>query len=543
MADGPVLRHRRLVLEHDAAARLVVAQPVRPRRRAEHLPALDHARARIHRERPDRREIVEPHGDDRPVAPHGDLRGDPVIARVDVGLERLDAVREELHRPAQHHRERARRDLVGERVDLEAERAAHVLVDHPHAMLGNAEVPRQDVVEHVRRLARVIHGERLVRRVVVRQDDARLEAHDRVAAGVERVPVDRVGGAERGVNVAGRDPRLQHEVVPELGMDERRARRQRGLRVHHGRQRLPRDPHARAAVLGDRARLRDDGHDGLALPDGLVHGQRILRRRLHADVVLQHADPRIAVRGHLAPGHDRDHARQRGRVRGVDGGDARVGVRRAHERRVQEARHRDVVRVHAASGDEPRGLWPNDGASDVALVAGDAGRARGMPRGRRGSRRRRARSRVGLVPPPRCRAQHRLDDRVIARAAAVVPADRLADGRRIGRRVALQEIVRGEQHARRAEAALERVLRAEGLLELGDRAALGQALDRLDAAAVRLGGQHQAAAHGRAVHAHGARAAHAVLASDVRAGQPELVAEEIDEVLRGPRPRATRATR
>src|SRR5262249_15914669 len=77
----------------------------------------------------------------------------------------------------------------------------------------------------------------------------------------------------------------------------------------------------------------------------------------------------------------------------------------------------------------------------------------------------------------------------------------------------------------------ERVLRAECLLQMGDGAALGQTLDRLHLAAVGLRGEHQAPADQLAVHAHGARAADAVLAADVRAGEPQLVPEKVHQVL------------
>ena len=57
----------------------------------------------------------------------------------------------------------------------------------------------------------------------------------------------------------------------------------------------------------------------------------------------------------------------------------------------------------------------------------------------------------------------------------------------------------------------------------------GQALDRRDRGAVGLHGEHQARAHRLAVHQHGAGAADAVLAADVRAGEAELVAQEVAE--------------
>ncbi len=64
---------------------------------------------------------------------------------------------------------------------------------------------------------------------------------------------------------------------------------------------------------------------------------------------------------------------------------------------------------------------------------------------------------------------------------------------------------------------------AERLLQ---RAPL-EALDGLDLEAVGLDGEEQAAAHGDAVEPHGACAADAVLAADVRAGEAERVAQEV----------------
>jgi hypothetical protein len=54
-----------------------------------------------------------------------------------------------------------------------------------------------------------------------------------------------------------------------------------------------------------------------------------------------------------------------------------------------------------------------------------------------------------------------------------------------------------------------------------------EALDRRDVGAVGLAGQQQAGADGGPVEPDRAGAAHAVLATDVRAAQPEIVAEEV----------------
>ena len=54
-------------------------------------------------------------------------------------------------------------------------------------------------------------------------------------------------------------------------------------------------------------------------------------------------------------------------------------------------------------------------------------------------------------------------------------------------------------------------------------------LDGLDLRAVGLNGKQQARSDGDAVEAHGAGTADAVLAADVRPGQPERVAQEVGE--------------
>src|SRR5262245_21147714 len=92
-----------------------------------------------------------------------------------------------------------------------------------------------------------------------------------------------------------------------------------------------------------------------------------------------------------------------------------------------------------------------------------------------------------------------------------------------------QQFLRAEQHARRAEAALQRVARDEGLLQIGDLAAVGHPLDGIDARAVALHRPHQAAAHHRAVDAHAAGPADPMLAAHVAAGEPGGLAQEVNQ--------------
>src|SRR6059036_1703555 len=92
---------------------------------------------------------------------------------------------------------------------------------------------------------------------------------------------------------------------------------------------------------------------------------------------------------------------------------------------------------------------------------------------------------------------------------------------------------RDERHedARRAEAALQPVSLAERGLKRMQRVAraVSKALHGLDLVAVRLDGEHEAGADRLAVQQDGAGAAHPVLASDVRSGEAQLVAQEVGE--------------
>src|SRR6267378_2170345 len=130
-----------------------------------------------------------------------------------------------------------------------------------------------------------------------------------------------------------------------------------------------------------------------------------------------------------------------------------------------------------------------------------------------------------------------VDDGLVAGAAAVVSGNMVSD-LFSGTLLLLQkQILSGHQHSRRAEAALQRVLLVKGLLQRLQLAGIRKALDGVHPAAVRLHGEHQAAAHDIAVDPQGACAAHPVLAADVRAREAQLIAQEVDEVL--PRRNAT----
>src|SRR5262249_38719700 len=121
------------------------------------------------------------------------------------------------------------------------------------------------------------------------------------------------------------------------------------------------------------------------------------------------------------------------------------------------------------------------------------------------------------------------DDVVVARAPAQVAFQLVADlvlGR-LG--VALEDLARGHDHAGRAEPALQPVLLPEALLDGMELTILGEALDGGDVRAVRLHGEERARLHRLAIHEDRAGAALARVAADVRSGQPDRLANVVDE--------------
>ena len=128
-----------------------------------------------------------------------------------------------------------------------------------------------------------------------------------------------------------------------------------------------------------------------------------------------------------------------------------------------------------------------------------------------------------------CRILDRVHDVLITRAATEVPRNPLANllFRRL--RVVVEQIDGGRVHARRAVAALQSVLLPEAFLQWVQLIALGQAFDRHDFGAVRLDREDRAGFGASAVDEHRAGAALTRIAADVRAGEVEVFAQEVDE--------------
>src|SRR5688572_23778903 len=122
-----------------------------------------------------------------------------------------------------------------------------------------------------------------------------------------------------------------------------------------------------------------------------------------------------------------------------------------------------------------------------------------------------------------------LHDVHVASAAAQVAADPFSDLVLGGVGVVAAPPRGLHDHSRGAEAALEAVLVPERLLERMEAGAVGDALDGPDLATVGLDGEHRARLGALAIDVDGAGATVAGVAPDVRPGQPEVLAQEVDE--------------
>src|SRR5262249_41767787 len=121
------------------------------------------------------------------------------------------------------------------------------------------------------------------------------------------------------------------------------------------------------------------------------------------------------------------------------------------------------------------------------------------------------------------------DDVDVPGAAAEIPRDRAPDVAlaRIG--IGFQERVARHHHAGGAIAALQAVLLKETLLDGIELAFLLEAFDSCDVAAVCLNGEHRAGFDRHSVEEHGTGAAMRRVAADVRASEPQVLSQKVNE--------------
>src|SRR6059036_2881466 len=127
----------------------------------------------------------------------------------------------------------------------------------------------------------------------------------------------------------------------------------------------------------------------------------------------------------------------------------------------------------------------------------------------------------------------RLHDVVVARAAAEVALELVADLRLRGLRVTLEHLIGRHDHPGGAEPALQPVFLPEPLLDRVQLAILRQPLDRHDVGAVHLDGEEGAGLDGLAVHEDRARAALAGVTADVCPGEADGLADVVHQEKAG----------
>ena len=136
---------------------------------------------------------------------------------------------------------------------------------------------------------------------------------------------------------------------------------------------------------------------------------------------------------------------------------------------------------------------------------------------------------------------HRREDLRVPGAPAEVAGQPVPDRVDIGRRLAVEQRLGREHHPRNADPALHPALVDERVLQRVHPAFVEQAFDGLDGRAVGLVGHHQAGVDGLPVDDHRAGAALALAAPFLRAGEPKVLAQHVEEALVGPRAQPHRA--
>ena len=283
-------------------------------------------------------------------------------------------------------------------------------------------------------------------------------------------------------------------------MDQGGARRARLVEAAHRRQRLIANRQVHVPYRRDRRACAHERHHRIAPVAHEPLGQHRLVSQVGVD-----AD---AVVGH------------------VDGGEYPLHAGPRSGRRLQIAAL-DLGRVMGRADDAEPERVPRDGIGAVALGTGELGLAveLGEAGADGGPRRGRCQGQRGVA----CSVEHRGHDLAVAGAATEHAAEPVHHLCLAGARRGAQQFGCGNQHARRARAALGRAVAQEGPLQAVEASLPGEALHGFHVAPCGLGHGHHAAAHLGAVEQHRAGAAVAGVAAYLGAGEPEIVAERVGE--------------
>lgn len=358
MADGAILAHHVLVLEHDASPRAIVLGHVGAADEVDDLVCLDGAGTRIHRIGTDAGEIVDLECRDRTITLDADLPLAAMIAGMNIGVETFNSVGDEFNGPAQQFGQRIGSHLVGIDMDLDAEGTTDILADHANLRLHESQMERRNVLHHMRRLRALIDRQPRLCGIPIRHHRARLQRYTGMPAKDEFRFHHFVGTGECLVDGAGVVVTLESEVVAERWMDYRGRRIERGAHLRHRLQFFIFHQDEFRGVLRHGASRRHNGRDGFALPANTVKRNRMLWGGFETLQMRQHANPWRDDGRELFAGHHGDHARRAFRRGGVNPDDSRMCMRRAQEHHVRHTRQDHVADIKPASLHQPLEVRP-----------------------------------------------------------------------------------------------------------------------------------------------------------------------------------------
>ena len=295
------------------------------------------------------------------------------------------------------------------------------------------------------------------------------------------------------------------------------------VHVHERLEHLVVDPDQRGGAARRLGVVRRDDRDRLALvADASLRQHRLVRQ----------LEPVCLPARHVLVRLDRVHARERQRLGEVDRADARVRVRAPQRRAPEHPVGPQVGGVGELAPYLERAVGTADALADAAPgerrtrgQTPESGTLRGLTP---------FRVMPVRVALPRRGRPDRVEDLLVAGAAAEVARERLAD-LGLGRAgVAREQFVGGDDQPGCAEPALHGAGGQERLLDRVELLVAGrEPLDRHDARAplAPAPAEHEAGAHERAVEVDRARAALALLAGVLRSRQAHALAQHVEQAL------------
>ncbi len=417
------------------------------------------------------------------------------------GQEALFAREDIAHRAPRPDGGQGQHALV-DHVLLAAEATAHRAHHHAHLVDG----PPQDLGQHVAVVGDVlagrVHGHAAIG-LQVGQAGFGLQVGVFNGRGLVGLLDHQVGLLQPGLHVALADPGVLADIARRMGMQLHGAGCHGGLRIEQRGQHLVVHADAAQRSTGDLHGL--GGHGQHRFPNVAHHATGHHRLVLDEDAEVVHAGHVVAAQHAFDAGHGTRRA-------GVDAQDARMRVRAAQHLQVQHVGHPQVGGVLHRAGHLARRVDARrvvtDEAGGLALLQRAGGQAA-----------------VEHV----ARQLHRVQDLLVAGAAADVAAQPFLDLVQVGLRASPQRGGGGHHHARDAVAALAGAALVKRALQHRHAGVAVQVVHGLHRGALDLLHRHQATLDQLAVDEHRAGAAFTGTAAFLVAGQLELFAHEVDQ--------------